>query len=374
MIELMLELLDLINGLSIDQFIFLFVLFGFCLIIILDKQKLILKSILHPYLLYEILIIVGYTGIILFIFNYFSLFNFLQLSDIFFIIFPVIYTSLISPKLKSVRLILKDFIKNIFLFSNIFIILMSIYPFDFIFKVIIAIVIIILFFIKFIFDAYNSRRGFIINYILSILVLIILFLGIIYILFNSINYFYLIITNFVLPLVFIVLYLPVICLFILVNEYLIIYNIIKIRFDKPLAHEIIKQIFRNNSIRINKIVKYESYAHLLSNDISKSEIYKFFSNTPLFILTGGNIFLHDSIIGKYEKINEIPQKDKLSISKTINKKINYYVDYSHPLNEDELAVSYFKCKNGHVIKAIILEGNIPLYIWSPLFEDIYDFY
>ena len=55
MIELMLELLDLINGLSIDQFIFLFVLFGFCLIIILDKQKLILKSILHPYLLYEIL-------------------------------------------------------------------------------------------------------------------------------------------------------------------------------------------------------------------------------------------------------------------------------------------------------------------------------
>lgn len=366
----MLELLNLINRLSIDQFIFLFVLFGFCLILILDKQKLILKHILHPYLLYEILIIVGYTCIILFIFNYFSLFNFLQLLDISFIIFPVIYTSLIAPKLKSVKLILKDFAKNIFLFSNIFIILMSIYPFDFIIKVIIAIVIIILFFIKFIL----MQRGFIINYILSILVLIIFFLGIIYILFNSINYFYLIITNFVLPLVFIVLYLPVICLFILVNEYLIIYNIIKIRFDEHFAHEIIRQIFRNNSIMINKIVKYESYAHLLSNDISRSEIYKFFSNTPLFILTRGNIFLHDSIIGKYEKINEIPQKDNLSISKTINKKISYYVDYSHPLNEDELAVSYFKCKNEQVIKVIILEDNIPLHIWSPLFEDIYDFY
>ena len=45
---------------------------------------------------------------------------------------------------------------------------------------------------------------------------------------------------------------------------------------------------------------------------------------------------------------------RADISKTINKKISYYVDYSHPLNEEELDVSYFQCKNGQVIKAIIL--------------------
>lgn len=176
------------------------------------------------------------------------------------------------------------------------------------------------------------------------------------------------IKSLILPLILELLFLPIMYVIALLNEYVLANNLLPI----VSSNYGMKDIFKKYNVclkgihRFNKQMKYKS-----SN---KKEIKLIDSCESEFNLKNNNIYLGNEIIGKYECNVKIPKiTGKMNGANSIEKDIYYIIGDSELENfTDDMSFVYFIYKNTNV-KLFLKINCIPLHIWSPLIEDIYEF-
>ena len=176
------------------------------------------------------------------------------------------------------------------------------------------------------------------------------------------------IKSLMLPLILELLFLPIMYVIALLNEYILAKNLLHI----VSSNYGMKDIFKKYNVCLKGIHRFNKQMRYKSSN--KKEIKLIDSCESEFNLKNNNIFLGNEIIGKYECNVEIPKiTGKMNEANSIEKDIHYIIGDSELEDfTDDMSFVYFIYKNTNV-KLFLKINCVPLHIWSPLIEDIYEF-